>query len=88
MTEMSGYSTKSMELADRYWEGRWRDAQQEIGRLRSALEAIASLTTGDPRELARRALDGVDEQSPCPDHPTGRMVDDNGKRICSTCGQS
>jgi predicted RNase H-like nuclease (RuvC/YqgF family) len=33
---------------------------------------------------ARQAL----KQKVCPDHPTGRVVDDEGKRICSTCGRA
>jgi len=51
--------------ANRYWEGRWRDADNENTKLRAALEAIAYWgpvsTDGKPvmpmQEMARRALE-------------------------------
>lgn len=41
-------------------------------------------------EAKRIARGGPFEQSTpaeCPDHPTGRVLDEDGKRICASCGR-
>ncbi len=47
------------EGANRYWEGRWRDADAEIERLRAALQEIADMRYDNTSAatIAQRALE-------------------------------
>ncbi len=78
------------------YKGQVKAGAAEIERLRAALDAAkAFFALRENWDLSGsdavvKAIDSAlypDQQSTCPEHPTGRMVDEDGKRICTTCGR-
>lgn len=91
---------KSIDRAARAALVKQRDeARAEIKRLTRERKRIADICENwannnaveghESMGLIQDILDTPEQSAPeCPNHPTGRMVDDAGNRICSSCGRS